>query len=120
MRDDDCVRFLQWALPRLGMRWSGFRKVRRQVCRRITRRMGELGLRSLREYRERLEAEPGEWRELDRLCRVTISRFWRDRGTFRTLEETVLPALAGAALETGNATLEAWSCGCASGEEAYT
>lgn len=120
MRDDDCVRFLQWALPRLGMRWPGFRKVRRQVCRRIVRRMGELGLRSLREYRERLEAEPGEWRALDRLCRVTISRFWRDRETFRALEETVLPAVAGAALEAGSATLDAWSCGCASGEEAYT
>lgn len=120
MRDDDCVRFLQWALPRLGMRWPGFRKVRRQVCRRIVRRMGELGLRSLREYRERLEGEPGEWRALDRLCRVTISRFWRDRETFRALEETVLPAVAGAALEAGSATLDAWSCGCASGEEAYT
>lgn len=82
--------------------------------------MSELDLRSLDEYRERLRSEPEEWRVLDRLCRVTISRFWRDRGTFRTLEETVLPALAGAALAAGHTTLDAWSCGCASGEEAYT
>jgi hypothetical protein len=32
--DAECVVFLQWALPRLGLRWQGFRKVRRQVCRR--------------------------------------------------------------------------------------
>ena len=37
MKDSDCVTFLQWALPRLHFRWPGFRKVRRQVCRRISR-----------------------------------------------------------------------------------
>jgi chemotaxis protein methyltransferase CheR len=44
MRDEQCVRFLQWALPQLHMRWPGYRKVRRQVCRRIDRRIQELGL----------------------------------------------------------------------------
>jgi chemotaxis protein methyltransferase CheR len=120
VRDDDCVRFLQWALPRLGMRWAGFRKVRSQVCKRIARRMAGLGLQSLREYRQRLDVDPEEWRELDRLCTVTISRFWRDRGTFRALEETVLPALAEAAVRAGEDRLDAWSCGCASGEEPYS
>ncbi len=102
------------------MRWPGFRKVRGQVCKRVARRMAELGVRSLREYRERLDAEPDEWRELDRMCGITISRFWRDRGTWRALEETVLPALAEAAGRAGEAHLDAWSCGCASGEEPYT
>ena len=35
MKDADCVAFLQWCLPRLEMRWPGFRKVRGQVCKRI-------------------------------------------------------------------------------------
>jgi chemotaxis protein methyltransferase CheR len=30
------VEFLQWALPRVGLRWAGFRRVRRQVLRRVT------------------------------------------------------------------------------------
>ena len=34
------VEFLQWALPRVGLRWAGFRKVRRQVLRRVRRRLG--------------------------------------------------------------------------------
>ena len=44
MRDEDGVRFLQWALPCMGLRWPGFRKVRRQVLRRIDRRVVALGL----------------------------------------------------------------------------
>ena len=28
MNDQECVRFLQWSLPQLQMRWKGFRKVR--------------------------------------------------------------------------------------------
>ncbi|MEJ2131640.1 MAG: chemotaxis protein CheR, partial [Gammaproteobacteria bacterium] len=35
MNASECVEFLRWALPRLAMRPAGFRKVRRQVCRRI-------------------------------------------------------------------------------------
>jgi chemotaxis protein methyltransferase CheR len=60
MTDADCVAFLQWALPQLGRRWAGYRKVRRQVCRRVWRRVGELGLDSLAEYRRRLEQDPDE------------------------------------------------------------
>jgi chemotaxis protein methyltransferase CheR len=52
VKDADCTAFLQWALPRLGMRWPGFRRVRgQQVCKRLSRRMAELGLAKLSEYR---------------------------------------------------------------------
>lgn len=120
MRDHDCTRFLQTVLPRLGLRWAGFRKPRRQVCKRVVRRMGELGLRSTEAYLEHLERHPGEWRVLDRLCRVTISRFRRDRGLWRRLEEEVLPCLAERLAPAGGGRLLCWSAGCASGEEAYT
>ncbi len=119
MTDGECVEFLQWALPRLQMRWAGFRKVRRQVCRRIERRLLDLGFPDVAAYRAYLEATPGEWPSLDALCRVTISRFYRDRGVFEFLERSVLPELAAESAVRG-ATLEAWSAGCASGEEPYT
>lgn len=48
MTDPDCIEFLQWALPRLGMRWPGFRSVWRQVYRCINRRMEELGFARVR------------------------------------------------------------------------
>ena len=119
MSDAECVDFLQWALPRLRMRWAGFRKVRRQVCRRIERRLRELELAGVDGYRAYLESTPDEWQQLDALCHVTISRFYRDRAVFEFLERSVLPELATRAAESGGA-LDAWSVGCASGEEPYS
>jgi len=116
MRQGECVAFLQWCLPRLGMRWDGFRKVRSQVCKRVARRVRKLGLDSLDAYRLYLSEHREEWRHLDGLCRVTISRFFRDRRAFEVVAGEVLPALAADA----QGRLRCWSCGCASGEEAYT
>ncbi|MEE9561760.1 MAG: CheR family methyltransferase [Thermoanaerobaculia bacterium] len=120
MSDRDCVRFLHWALPRMGFRWPGFRKVRRQVCRRIARRLHELELADLEAYRRHLESHPAEWSRLDRLCRVTISRFCRDRGVFEALGRTVLPALAERSQSRGEDRVRVWSAGCGAGEELYS
>lgn len=119
MKDADCVEFLQWALPRLNMRWVGFRKVRRQVCKRISRRMKELDIQTIGQFRERLEEDPDEWLVLDAACRITISRFCRDRHVFDELAQVVLPDLFERALKGGRPA-RCWCAGCASGEEAYT
>jgi chemotaxis protein methyltransferase CheR len=118
--DPDCIAFLQWALPRLRLEWRGFRNLRRLVCKRATRRARELGLGGLVEYRAYLESTPQEWVVLDRLCRIPISRFYRDRALFDALRSTLLLRLAGQALDRGAVALRAWSAGCASGEEPYT
>jgi chemotaxis protein methyltransferase CheR len=113
--DGECVGFLQWALPRMGLRWPGFRKVRRQVCRRVRARVAELGLGDFAEYRAYLDAHPEEWAALEALTPITISRFYRDREVMAGLARVVLPALAA-----DRGTLRVWSAGCASGEEPYT
>ena len=120
MTDAECVELLRWAVPRLRLRWPGFRRVRRQVCRRVRRRLRELGLEDAAAYRAHLEAHPGEWERLDAMCRISISRLFRDREVFAALATRVLPALAARARAEGRGTLRAWSAGCASGEEAYT
>ncbi len=120
MEDSTCVAFLQWALPRMGLRWAGVRRVRRQVCKRIGRRLGALGIADIAAYRARLEADPDEWRALDGLCRIPISRFFRGREAFAHLGRVVLPALARAAAARGETRLRCWSAGCASGEEPYS
>jgi len=120
VKQADCVEFLQWCLPLLRLRWPGFRKVRTQVCKRIGRRLRDLDLKDFAAYRRYFEAHPDEWARLDAMCRITISRFFRDRAVFKALETDVFPALASAAAERGDHTLRTWSCGCASGEEAYT
>lgn len=116
----DLVRFLKWCLPQLKLRWPGFRKVQGTVRKRISRRLEDLGLADLAAYRKRLESDPAEWLELDRFCRIPISRFYRDRGVYDALASELLPQCAEAARRRGQAVLRVLSAGCASGEEPYT
>jgi hypothetical protein len=120
LTDRQCVEFLQWALPQLGLRWPGFRKVRGQVHKRIVRRLRELELTHIAEYRRYLADHPAEWTVLDACLRISISRFYRDRDVFDHLRDSVLPDLARAAQQRGENRLIVWSAGCASGEEPYT
>ncbi len=115
MADERCIEFLQWAAPKLGLRWAGFRRVRGQVCKRIARRFHELGLADFAAYRAHLERTPDEWPRLDELCHVSISRFFRDREVFNRLTHLLEERAA-----TGHRELRLWSAGCASGEEPYS
>ena len=119
LKDPDCVHFLQQVLPQLHLRWSGFRRVRRQVCRRLRSRIQELDLADFSDYAAYLLAHPDEWSVVDACCRITISRFYRDRKVFEQLSQE-LPRLVKLALARGDSSLRCWSAGCASGEEAYT
>jgi chemotaxis protein methyltransferase CheR len=118
--DAEGVEFLQWCLPRLHLRWQGFRKVRRQVYKRIQRRLQELGLPSVEAYRVYLEHQAGEWGTLDTLCWIPISRFYRDRSVFQHLEHEILPRLAQTVVARREPEIRCWSAGCAGGEEPYT
>lgn len=120
MKDSEGVLLLQWALPKLHLRWPGFRKVRRQVYKRIDRRLKELGLSGADEYRAYLDTHPTEWPALDALCWISVSRFYRDKAVFQYLEREVLPQLAQLAAARGGKDARCWSLGCASGEEPYT
>ncbi|MFW5699893.1 MAG: CheR family methyltransferase [Bacteroidota bacterium] len=115
MDRNNCIDFLQWALPKMSMQWKGFKKVHDQVCKRINRRIKNLQLSYYNAYQVYLELNPSEWEVLDELCRITISRFFRDRYLFKKLEEIHLPHLL-----YKNKFLNCWSIGCASGEEPYS
>jgi chemotaxis protein methyltransferase CheR len=118
--DPEGVQFLQWCLPRLHLRWAGFRKVRRQVYKRINRRLRELALPSIEAYRVYLEVHPDESATLESLCWIHISRFYRDRSVFQHVEHEILPQLAQGAIARGESEIRCWSAGCAGGEEPYT
>ncbi len=118
--DQASIAFLKWCLPRLGLRWPGYRKVRRLVTKRLNRRLLELRLADLDAYRAALLREPSEWARLDAMCRIPISRFYRDRHVFDAIAHDVLPAAIAAVIARGDTGLRCWSAGCASGEEPYT
>jgi chemotaxis protein methyltransferase CheR len=120
MKDAEGVQFLQGCLPKLGLVWPGYRKVRRQVYKQIQRRLESLSLSTVANYQRYLETHPEEWTVLDSLCWISISRFYRDKAVFEFLEQEVLPSLARQALAEGGSTLRCWSIGCAGGEEPYS
>jgi chemotaxis protein methyltransferase CheR len=120
VKNSECAELLQWLLPILRLRWPGFRRVRKQVCKRFARRLKALGLERADEYRQYLLDHPQEWAIADSLCTITISRFYRDVGVFAYIGSNLLPRLGARALEEGRRELIAWSAGCGSGEEPYT
>ncbi len=119
MSESACLEFLRWALPRLDLDVKGFRRVRRQVCRRIVRRCEALGVDGFAGYRRHVEAHAEEWPVLFDLCLVHVSRFFRDRRLFETLADHTLPLIAQQAGQAGR-SVRIWSAGCAAGEEPYS
>ena len=120
MNDQDCIIFLQKNLPKLQYRWEGFRKIRKQVCKRIHRRYTDLGLSDIFAYQRYLNIHTEELTVLDSLCYATISRFYRDRGVFGIIEKEILPELVKNVIKNNEKEIRCWSVGCCSGEEPYT
>lgn len=120
MADEARVAFLRWCLPQLGLRWPGYRKVRGLVGKRLKRRLAELGLADLCAYQAFLTSHPAEWARLEPMCRIPISRFYRDRSVFDVISRRLLPEAASQAVARGDNAVTCWSAGCASGEEPYT
>jgi chemotaxis methyl-accepting protein methylase len=56
-QDRENAEFLKWALSKTGCRWAGFRKPANQVMKRIRRRMNDLNVKNLHEYRRLLNKQ---------------------------------------------------------------
>lgn len=111
--DDQQFRLL---LDRFGRSWTGYRKVRRGVMKRLRRRMVELDLSCAEAYLRVMEDDPALRIECERLLTVSISRFFRDKKVWEILQNRILPAL----FKEQREPVRVWSAGCASGEEAYS
>ena len=74
-------------------------------------------LTTLMRFAEQLQSTEMASDRLASLCRVTISRFFRDRQLFQRLETEVLPRLATLDAAGRRGEIEVWSAGCGAGEE---
>ena len=100
----------------LGLSWKGYRKVRKGVKKRIDRYMQGLGSRAMDSFLSALEKNPGQRAQVETLMTVSISRFFRDRKLWATIEKHVLPMI----IAKEKQKIKVWSAGCASGEEIHT
>lgn len=103
-------------LEYLNRPWSGYRKVRKGVKKRVRRHMEHLGCSTVEQYLLTLSRQPGAKAACEQCLRVTISRFFRDRQLWQALEERILPDLA----RRFPPPIRIWSAGCACGEEPYS
>ncbi len=72
------------------------------------------------DYMVVLKKNPSEYNELVDALTINVSSFFRDRGTFGVIEDTVLPQLISSKQKHNKNIVRLWSAGCAGGEEPYS
>lgn len=119
---DGFKEMIKGLLPKLGLRWSGYRikTVQTGMRQRVDRRIAELKLPDYASYGQLLLNNPkhAEWKELEGLTHITISRFFRDGPVWQFMLSTVLPKLVE--LARGEESVRVWVMGFSSGEEVYS
>jgi chemotaxis methyl-accepting protein methylase len=103
-------------IDRFGYSWAGYRRVRKGVKKRLSRRMQEIRCRNIDAYIDLIEQNREEWLHFERLMTVSISRFFRDRELWKIMHGQILPHL----IHKKSRIIKVWFAGCASGEEVYT
>ena len=103
-------------LNRFEFSWAGYRKVRKGVKKRIGRYMTASGCRTMADFLTQLEQSRETRQACELLMTVSISRFFRDRKLWETLEKTLLPEI----LQRRSEKVSVWSAGCACGDEVYS
>ena len=111
--DDEQFRQL---LDHFGYSWSGYRRVRKGVKRRIRRHMQQVRCRNTQEYLSRLDADSGLRSQFDSVMSVSVSRFFRDRLLWRMMEFHIVPQI----VKEKRGKVRFLSVGCACGEEVYS
>jgi two-component system CheB/CheR fusion protein len=88
------------------------------LLRRIERRIIVCNLPDLVSYANFLQDHPEETNALLKDLLISVTNFFRDKKTFETLEQEVIPAIIRT--KTSEDQIRIWVAGCATGEEAYS
>ncbi len=91
---------------------------RNTLTRRAERRMALCRCDDLESYRERLERDPDEARNLFRDVLIGVTSFFRDDDAFAAIRDEVLPRILDG--RPADSVARIWVAGCSTGEEAYS
>lgn len=115
MKHEGFERLIRNILPDMGYEWRPMS--RRNIRRKVARRMEESGIHEWDDYLELLEKDGVERAAFEQILRITITRFFRNVGMWEELGghgSCIWGTLPD------NHTVSAWSAGCAGGEETYS
>ncbi len=87
-----------------------------QIHRRVHTLMKNWKISNYREYYDLLLRNLQKRRDFLDYITINVTEFFRNPERWRTLKEKVLPSL----MERGIRTINIWSAGCSSGQEAYS
>ncbi len=88
------------------------------LVRRITRRMGLSQMKSMRQYAEKVRADPAELQALLGDLLINVTSFFRDPEAWGALDEKVIAPIVRSRAE--GQSVRVWVPACSSGEEAYS
>ncbi len=109
----------QLAGTRAGISLSSSK--RELIYGRLARRLRELGLKSYKQYCERLkEGDEEELTHFINAITTNVTSFFRENHHFEFLEQNLLPDLINHQDDVKKPRLRLWSAGCSSGEEPYS
>jgi two-component system CheB/CheR fusion protein len=114
--DEGLEELLAFVRDARGFDFTGYK--RSTINRRVHRRMQDLGIGSIVEYQDLLEAEVDEFAALFNAILINLTGFFRDTAAWKYLEEVVLPEIVERRAPAQ--PIRVWSAGCASGEEPYS
>ncbi|WP_069165228.1 CheR family methyltransferase [Nocardia altamirensis] len=99
-----------------GFDFTGYKRT--SLTRRIRKRMHEVQVSDYLDYRDLLESNADEFRDLFNTILINVTSFFRDVDAWQYLQREVLPEVI--ANTESDDEIRIWSAGCSSGEEAYS
>lgn len=88
------------------------------LFRRLAKRMSELNIQSVEEYKERLASDEEEIKTLGKEFLINVTKFFRDKEAFEFLRLEIIPTILKK--HKPEDAIKAWVVACSSGEEAYS
>lgn len=108
--------FVHVIRQRTGYDFTNYRQS--SISRRIRRRMQVLGVRSERDYVDKMVSKPSEADQLFNDILINVTEFFRDPEMFDTLNRKVIRRIVED--KNDGDDIRVWVPGCSSGEEAYS
>lgn len=88
--------------------------------RRVMTRVRMTKRDNFEEYFAHLKFHPEEMDYLMDAMTINVTEFFRDKAVFEIIEQKVIPDIFEKKKRTNSNRIRIWSCGCSSGEEAYS
>ncbi len=101
-----------------GTRYDFSQYKRPTLLRRLSKRMSELNIRNLKEYRNYAKEHVDELKTLSQEFLINVTKFFRDPEAFKRLQSDIIPAIFSN--KGPEDKIKVWIVACSTGEEAYT